>query len=34
MLYMLMSVRASKEPEENDCNLFKVDLRKTQPVFD
>lgn len=33
-LYMLMSVRALKEPEKNDCNLFKVDLTKTQLVFD
>lgn len=31
-LYMLMSVRASKEPENIDCNLFQVDLTKTQLV--
>lgn len=29
-----MSVRALKEPEKNDCNSFKVDLTKTQLVFD
>lgn len=33
-LYMLMSVTASKEPEKIDCNLFKVDLTKTQLVSD
>lgn len=31
---MLMSVTASKEPEKIDCNLFKVDLTKTQLVSD
>lgn len=27
-----MLVRASKEPENINCNLFKVDLTKTQLV--